>query len=67
MEYAKYSYDIREVLSIIENDKNALENLVRNSVAYCKSNNNSKSNWIARELFNDVLSEDDIEEIFDEY
>lgn len=66
MEYVRYS--CIEVLSIIENDKNALlQNLVRNLVVYCKNNNNSKTNWIARELFNDVLSEDDIEEIFDEY
>lgn len=52
MQFAKYSCDIREILSKV--DQEGLENLVRNAVAYAQSNNNGKANWIAQELFADV-------------
>lgn len=64
MQYAKYSCDIRKIL---ENaDKNSLENLVRNTVAYAQSNNHSKTNWIAQELFTGVIPDELIEEIFND-
>lgn len=64
MQFAKYSYDTREILEKV--DKEGLENLVRNAVAYAQSNNRSKANWLARELFVDVIPDELIAEIFDE-
>lgn len=63
MQFAKYSCDIRKILEKV--DKEGLEALVRNAVAYAQSNNNSKANWIARELFVDVIPDELIAEIFD--
>lgn len=62
MQFARYSYDIREILEKV--DREGLENLVRNAVAYSQSNNNSKVNWIAQELFVDVIPDELIAEIF---
>lgn len=62
MQFAKYSCDTREILEKV--DKECLENLVRNAVAYAHSNNRSKANWIARELFVDVIPDELIAEIF---
>ena len=62
MQFARYSYDIREILEKV--DREGLENLVRNAVAYSQSNNNSKVNWIAQELFADVIPDEMIAEIF---
>ena len=64
MQFAKYSCDIREILEKV--DKEGLENLVRNAVAYAQSNNRSKANWLARELFVDVIPDELIAVIFDE-
>ena len=64
MQFSKYSCDIREILS--KTDREGLENLVRNAVAYAQSNNHSKTNWIAQELFADVIPDDLIAEIFNE-
>ena len=64
MQFAKYSCDIREILSKV--DQEGLENLVRNAVAYAQSNNNGKANWIAQELFADVIPDELIAEIFNE-
>ena len=64
MQFAKYSCNIRENLEKV--DKEGLENLVRNAVAYAQSNNRSKANWLARELFVDVIPDELITEIFDE-
>ena len=64
MQFSKYSCDIREILS--KTDREGLENLVRNAVAYAQSNNRSKTNWIAQELFMDVIPDDLIAEIFNE-
>ena len=64
MQLSKYSCDIREILS--KTDREGLENLVRNVVAYAQSNNRSKTNWIAQELFMDVIPDDLIAEIFNE-
>ena len=64
MQFAKYSYNTREILEKV--DKEGLENLVRNAVAYAQSNNRSKANWLARELFVDVIPDEMIAEIFDE-
>lgn len=44
MQFSKYSCDIREILS--KTDREGLETLVRNAVAYAQSNNRSKTNWI---------------------
>ena len=64
MQFSKYSCDIREILS--KTDREGLENLVRNAVAYAQSNNRSKTNWIAQELFMDVIPDEMIAEIFNE-
>ena len=64
MQFAKYSCDIREILSKV--DQEGLEILVRNAVAYALSNNNGKANWIAQELFADVIPDELIAEIFNE-
>lgn len=66
MQFARYSADIREILEKIGDDKEALENLVRNAVAYAESNNRNKTNWIAQELFVDVIPDELIAEIFNE-
>lgn len=64
MQFAKYSCEIREVLkNVSEKD---LEILVRNVVAYAISNNHSKTNWIAQELFADVIPDELIAELFNE-
>lgn len=62
MQFSKYSCDIREILS--KTDREGLETLVRNAVAYAQSNNRSETNWIAQELFVDVIPDDLIAEIF---
>lgn len=62
MQFAKYAADIREILE--KTNREGLENLVRNAVAYVHSNNNSKVNWIAQELFVDVIPNEMIAEIF---
>ena len=64
MQFAKYATDIREILE--KTDTDGLGNLVRNAVAYAQSNNNSKINWIAQELFVDVIPDELIAEIFNE-
>lgn len=62
MQFAKYAADIREILE--KTDQESLKNLVRNAVAYSQNNNNNKVNWIAQELFVDVISDEMIAEIF---
>lgn len=64
MQFSKYASDIREILE--KTDTDGLENLVRNTVAYAQSNNHSKTNWIAQELFVDVIPDELIAEIFNE-
>ena len=39
---------------------------MRNAVAYAQSNNRSKANWLAKELFVDIISDELIAEIFEE-
>lgn len=62
MQFAKYSCEIREVLENVSEEN--LEILVRNAVAYAISNNHSKTNWIAQELFADVIPDELIAELF---
>ena len=64
MQFSKYSCEIREVLKNVSEED--LEILVRNVVAYAISNNRSKINWIAQELFTDVISDELIAELFNE-
>ena len=64
MQFSKYSCEIREVLENISEED--LEILVRNVVVYAISNNRNKTNWIAQELFADVLSDELIAELFNE-
>ena len=64
MQFAKHMCDIQEVMENLTED--AIDNLVRNVVAYASSNNNCKTNWIAFELLTDVISEEKIAEIFNE-
>ena len=65
MEFARDSCDIRKVLKNMK-DTEQFETLVRNVVAYAVSNNNCKTNWIAYELFIDVLPDELTAEIFNE-
>ena len=65
MAFARYSCDIRKVLKNMK-DTEQFETLVRNVVAYAVSNNRCKTNWIAYELFMDVLPDEFIAEIFNE-
>lgn len=65
MAFARYSCDIRKVLKNMK-DTEQFETLVRNVVAYAVSNNRCKTNWIAYELFMDVLPDELIAEIFNE-
>ena len=58
MQFAKYSCEIREVLENVSEEN--LEILVR----YAISNNHSKTNWIAQELFADVIPDELIAELF---
>ena len=64
MYFDKDSCDIREILGNMT-EKDQFANLVRNAVAYAISNSSSQTNWIARELFIDVIPEELISEIFD--
>lgn len=64
MQFSRYSCDIREILE--NTDQESLKNLVRNAVAYAHSHNSSKTNWIAQELFVDVIQDKLIAEIFNE-
>lgn len=63
MEFAKYSSDIREILEIV--DEEGLTNLVRNVVKYVCVESRNDTNWLAHELFMDVIPNDDIIELFD--
>lgn len=49
-----------------EESESCIQTLIENCMNYAKKHNNSKTNWIARELFEDVLEEDLIEMLFDE-
>ena len=52
---------------ILENiDEERLEKLILNIVNFSIKNNSSKTNWKAHELFEDVISENKISELFDE-
>lgn len=42
------------------------QKLIENCMNYAIKHNNSKANWTARELFEDVLEEDLIEMLFNE-
>lgn len=53
MQFSRYSCDIREILENTDQE-----------VAYSQSNNNNKVNWIAQELFVDVIPNEMIAEIF---
>lgn len=65
MEFTRYSCDIRKVLKNMKNTEQ-FETLVRNVVAYAVATNKCKTNWIAYELFMDVLPDELIAEIFNE-
>lgn len=64
MQFAKYTWEIREVLENVSEEN--LKTLVRNAAAYAISNNRSKTNWIAQELFVDVIPDELIAELFNE-
>lgn len=64
MQFSKYSADTREILK--NTDKDKLEILVRNVVKHVTEENNSKCNWLARELFCDVVDNELISNIFDQ-
>ena len=52
---------------ILENiDEEGLEKLISNVVNFSIKNNATRINWKAHELFEDVISENKISELFDE-
>ena len=67
MEHSMYSYEIRKVIENLDlTNEDTIYNLISNVVAYCISENTTKSNWLAHELLNDVIDNEKIIEIFDE-
>ena len=40
--------------------------ILYNVVKYAVEHNNSKTNWTAREIFTDIVSEDLLKQLFDE-
>ena len=53
--------------TILDNiQEDALMEILYNVVKYAVEHNNSKTNWTAREIFTDILSEDLLKQLFDE-
>ena len=52
------------ILDNIHDD--ALMEILYNVVKYVVENNYSKTNWTAREIFTDIVSEDLLKQLFDE-
>lgn len=53
--------------TILDNiQEDALMEILYNVVKYSVEYNNSKTNWTAREIFTDIVSEDLLKQLFDE-
>ena len=52
------------ILDNIHDD--TLMEILYNAVKYVVEHNNSKTNWAAREIFTDIVSEDLLKQLFDE-
>lgn len=52
------------ILDNIHDD--ALMEILYNVVKYAVEHNNSKTNWTAREFFTDIVSEELLQQLFDE-
>lgn len=59
---------IIELLEDYDNEEKVevIVQLIANCKKYAEENNKCKTNWIARELFADVLTEEEMIEYFDE-
>lgn len=59
---------VSKILKLLENSNTEItvENFVENCVSYALGINHCKTNWIARDLFDEILSEDEMAELFDE-
>lgn len=64
---AKIAYKISDYISVLdaEEKNDALYTIILNTVSYVIHNNNNKTNWIARDLFEDVIPEEYMK-LFDE-
>ena len=52
--------------TILDNiQEDTLMEILYNAVKYAVENNNSKTNWTAREFFTDIVSEDLLKQLFD--
>ena len=63
--------DIDRIIELSEDFSNkekmeVIIQLISNCKEYAEKNNKSRTNWIARELFKDVLTEEEMIEYFDE-
>ena len=53
--------------TILDNiQEDTLMEILYNVVKYAVEHNNSKTNWTAREIFTDIVSEDLLKQLFDE-
>ena len=53
--------------TILDNiQEDTLMEILYNVVKYAVEHNNSKTNWIAREIFTDIVSEELLKQLFDE-
>ena len=53
--------------TILDNiQEDTLMEILYNVVKYAVENNHSKTNWTAREIFTDIVSEDLLKHLFDE-
>ena len=53
--------------TILDNvQEDALMEILYNAVKYVVEHNNSKTNWTAREIFTDIVSDDLLKQLFDE-
>lgn len=66
MNYKRKHYILLLCVMRSEKSESRIQTLIENCINYAKKHNNSKTNWIARELFEDVLEEDLIKMLFDE-
>ena len=53
--------------TILDNiQEDALMEILYNVVKYAVEHNNSKTNWTARKIFTDIVSDDLLKQLFDE-
>lgn len=64
MNTEKINAIIETILDNIHDD--TLMEILYNVVKYAVENNHTKTNWTAREIFTDIVSEDLLNQLFDE-